>query len=58
MMQQFLTWASMGKYAAYVWPSFGLTLLVVILNIHWARRSFREAREIARRRLAMRRSET
>jgi heme exporter protein CcmD len=56
-MNDFLAWLSMGKYAAYVWPSYGLTLLVVLLNIHWARRSFRDAREIARRRLAMRRSE-
>jgi len=58
MTSQFLAWLSMGKYAAYVWPSFGLTLLVVLLNIHWARRSFRDAREVARRRLAMRRSDT
>jgi len=57
-MSGFLTWLSMGKYAAYVWPSFGLTLLVVVLNIHWARRSFREAQALARRRLAMRRSES
>jgi heme exporter protein CcmD len=55
-MSAFTTWLAMGKYALYVWPSFGLTLLTVLLNVYWARRSFREARELARRRLAMRRS--
>ncbi len=56
-MEAFLTWLAMGKYALYVWSSFGLTVVVVLLNIHWARRSFREASELARRRLAMRRSD-
>jgi heme exporter protein CcmD len=46
----------MGKYGIYVWPSFGLTLLTVLLNVYWARRTYRDARELARRRLAMRRS--
>jgi heme exporter protein CcmD len=55
-MNGLLQWLSMGKYAVYVWSSYGLTLLAVILNIYWARRSVREARELARRRLAMRRS--
>lgn len=57
-MSDFLSWLAMGKYALYVWPSYGLTLLVVGLNIYWARRSFREACEVARRRLAMQRSES
>ena len=57
MSSQFLAWASMGKYAVYVWPSFGVTLLVVWLNIYWARRSYRDARDLARRRLAMRRGD-
>lgn len=56
-MEAFLTWLTMGKYALYVWSSFGLTVAVVLLNIHWARSSFRDATELARRRLAMRRSE-
>jgi heme exporter protein CcmD len=42
----------MGGYAVYVWPSYALTALVVGLNIYWARRSLREARSEARRRLA------
>lgn len=44
----------MGGYAAYVWPSYGLTLAVVVLNIVWARRLLARSREEARRRLAMR----
>ena len=48
-MMKFL---EMGGYAAYVWPSYALTVLVVGLNIYWARRSLREARTEARRRLA------
>jgi heme exporter protein D len=49
-LAQFL---AMGKYGAYVWPSYGLTLLVVVLNIVWARRLVRQARIEARRRLVM-----
>jgi heme exporter protein CcmD len=49
-LAQFL---AMGKYAAYVWPSFGLTLLVVVLNIVWARRLLAHAKTEARRRLVM-----
>jgi heme exporter protein CcmD len=56
MMIQFHSMAeflAMGKYAAYVWPSYGLTLLVVGLNIVWARHLVTQARIDARRRLAM-----
>jgi heme exporter protein D len=56
MTIQFDTFAqflAMGKYAAYVWPSYGLTLVVVVLNIVWARRLLRQARMDARRRLVM-----
>jgi heme exporter protein D len=44
----------MGGYAAYVWPSYVLTLAVVVLNIVWARRLLAKSRDEARRRLAMR----
>ena len=50
-MSEFL---NMGGYAAYVWPSYGLTLGVIILNIVWARRLLAKSREDARRRLVMR----
>ena len=42
---------AMGGYAAYVWPSFGLTLIVLIYNVHSARRLHASAREQALRRL-------
>lgn len=42
---------SMGGYAVYVWPSFGLTLIVLIHNIRAARRLHAIAREQALRRL-------
>ncbi len=50
-MSEFL---NMGGYAAYVWPSYGLTLAIIILNIVWARRLLAKSREDARRRLEMR----
>ena len=54
-MSQFF---AMGGYAAYVWPSYGLTLVVIVLNVVWARRLLAKSREEARRRLAMRGGET
>ncbi len=44
----------MGGYAAYVWPSVGITVAVMLLNIHWARRAARHAEALARRRLQRR----
>ncbi|HEY6923915.1 MAG TPA: heme exporter protein CcmD [Steroidobacteraceae bacterium] len=44
----------MGGYAGYLWPSYILTFLVVVLNVVWARRLLARSREEARRRLAMR----
>jgi heme exporter protein CcmD len=44
----------MGGYAAFVWPAYGVTLGVVILNVVWARRALARARAEARRRLSMR----
>ena len=55
MMIQFHSLAqflAMGKYAPYVWPSFGLTLLVVGLNVAWARGLLKQTQIEARRRLA------
>jgi len=42
---------AMGGYARYLWPSYGVTLLVVVLNIIWARRLLARAKTDARRRL-------
>jgi heme exporter protein D len=53
-MSHFSDFLDMGGYAAYVWPSYGLTFLVLLLNIYWARRRFAQASEEARRRIAMR----
>ncbi|HEY4772900.1 MAG TPA: heme exporter protein CcmD [Steroidobacteraceae bacterium] len=41
----------MGGYAAFVWPSYALTLAIIVLNIVWARRALARARAEARRRL-------
>lgn len=52
-MSRFLAhFLAMGGYARFVWPSYALTLLVIVLNIHWARRALRTARAAVRRRLA------
>ncbi len=44
---------AMGGYAGYLWPSYALTLLAVVLNIVWARRLLARAKLDARRRIAM-----
>jgi heme exporter protein CcmD len=44
-------WAMSG-YAAYVWPSVGLTLALLAANVWWARQLSREAKAEARRRIA------
>lgn len=53
-MKSLADFFDMGGYAAYVWPSYVLTFVVVLLNIFWARRLLARSREDARRRLAMR----
>ena len=44
---------AMGGYAAYVWTAYGITLLVLVLNVAAARRrlrgALRRARELAGR---------
>jgi len=52
-----LEWLSMGGNARFVWPSYGITVLLLWLNIRWARKAALAARTEARRRLAMQRSE-
>ena len=46
-----LKFLQMGGYARYVWPCYALTVLVVGLNIHWARSALRTAQSEARRRM-------
>ena len=49
----FAEFLAMGKYAPYVWPSYGLTLLATALNIWWAKRLLARSQSEARRRIAM-----
>jgi heme exporter protein CcmD len=46
-----IRFVQMGGYAVYVWPAFALALVVMLLNIVWARRSLRAAQLEARRRV-------
>jgi heme exporter protein D len=48
-MEEFL---HMGGYANFVWPSYGLGLLVLAWNVWSARKLQRDALERARRRVA------
>ena len=50
-MMNWSDFLAMGGYAAYVWPSFGLTLIVLIHNIWAARRLHESARNEALRRI-------
>jgi heme exporter protein CcmD len=43
---------AMSGYAAYVWPSIGLTLALLWLNIVQARNALERAKSEARRRLS------
>lgn len=51
-------WLNMGGYWPFVWPSYLLTLLAIVLNIYLARRSLRAAKTEARRRAQTQRSES
>ena len=53
-----LHWLYMGGYWPFVWPSYLLTLLAIVLNIYLARRSLSAARTEARRRAQAQRSES
>ena len=50
-----LHWLNMGGYWMYVWPSYALTAIAVLLNIAAARRDFRGAVRDALRRAEQRR---
>ena len=47
----------MGGYAAYVWPAYAVTLIVVLANAFSARRRLQSAQQEARRRLATRKAD-
>jgi heme exporter protein D len=42
---------AMGGYAAFVWPAYAVTFIVLVGNVIGARRSHRRALEDARRRV-------
>ena len=42
---------AMGGYAAFVWPSYVVTVTVIVLNVVWARRLLARSLTEARRRL-------
>ena len=44
---------AMGGYARFLWPSYGVTLLAVVLNVVWARRLLARAKSDARHRIQM-----
>jgi heme exporter protein CcmD len=52
-----LRFLQMGGFAVYVWPAYAVALLLLGLNIAWARRALRRAQLEAQRRLQMQRSE-
>jgi heme exporter protein D len=54
-VSQFL---AMGGYAAFVWPAYAVTLIVLIGNVIAAGRSHRRAIEDARRRVRSGQSST
>lgn len=49
-MQEFF---AMGGYAAFVWPAFGITTAVLVLNVVTARRHDRKVLARNQRRLRM-----
>jgi heme exporter protein CcmD len=44
---------AMGGYGAFVWPAFGLTFGIIVLNVFLARRAFESAAIEARKRVTM-----
>lgn len=53
MSAEIMKFLSMGGYAQYVWPAYGIVLAAIVLNIVWARRALARAQAEARKRLAM-----
>jgi heme exporter protein D len=53
-----IAFLDMGGYWAYVWPAYAVTLIVMALNVVWARRLLKRSRKEALRRLAIGGTET
>ncbi|MGQ3892411.1 heme exporter protein CcmD [Legionella sp. CNM-4043-24] len=41
-MNQFSAWLSMGGYSAYIWPTYALVCVVLLLNLCGIRRQRRK----------------
>jgi heme exporter protein CcmD len=52
-MAGLIEYLDMGGYARYVWPSYALVVIFIVINIVAARRALKRARTEAMRRLAM-----
>ncbi|MGH8290198.1 MAG: heme exporter protein CcmD [Steroidobacteraceae bacterium] len=48
-----IAFLDMGGYWAYVWPAYAVTLVVMALNVVWARQLLKRSRKQALRRLAI-----
>ena len=44
-MAELITFLNMGGYAGFVWPAYGLALVIIILNIMLPRHRERQLRE-------------
>jgi heme exporter protein CcmD len=52
-MAGLIEYLDMGGYARYVWPSYALVVIFIVVNIFSARRALKRARAEAMRRLAI-----
>ena len=43
-MKQLIQWLDMGGYAAYIWPAYGLVLVMLVANIVGIRRQTKRTR--------------
>jgi heme exporter protein D len=41
-MNQFLEWLAMGGYSIYVWPAYGVVLVMNLLGIKWQKKQTRQ----------------
>lgn len=48
-MSELMSWLSMGGYAAYVWPAYLITFVVLLANLLLARREFSKRYRLALR---------
>lgn len=49
MMHAFFTWLDMGGYAAYIWPAYGIVLLVLLAHVFKTREEHQRTLRMLRR---------